>query len=181
MNITEGPLNGLLIITPRVFHDERGYFFESFNQKPYRDAGIPAFVQDNHSLSQKNVLRGLHYQLPHAQGKLVFVTRGKVFDVVVDIRRSSPTFGQWFSIELSDENHQQLYIPPGFAHGFCTLSDTADFAYKCTDFYTPGAEHGIRYDDALLNIPWPVRHPILSAKDKIYPSLNDIKTTDLFE
>lgn len=180
MNITKGPLPGLLIITPRVFHDERGYFYESFNQKPYLDAGIPPFVQDNHSLSKKNVLRGLHYQLPHAQGKLVFVTRGKVWDVVVDIRQSSPTFMKWFSIELSDENHQQLYIPPGFAHGFCTLSETADFAYKCTDFYTPGAEHGIRYDDPALNIPWPVETPILSDKDKVYPSLKDIPAENLF-
>lgn len=180
MQTTPGPLNGLLIITPRLFHDARGYFFESFHQTRYAALGLPPFVQDNHSVSKKNVIRGLHYQQPNAQGKLVFVTRGKVWDVVVDIRKSSPTFGQWFSLILSDENHTQLYIPPGFAHGFCTLSDEADFAYKCTDVYTPGAEHGIRFDDPDINIPWPTTTPILSEKDKTYPLLANIPRENLF-
>ncbi|HEU5281882.1 MAG TPA: dTDP-4-dehydrorhamnose 3,5-epimerase [Gammaproteobacteria bacterium] len=180
MQTTPAPLEGLLIITPRLFHDERGYFYESFHRTRYAEAGLPPFLQDNHSLSKKNVVRGLHYQKPHAQGKLVFVTRGKVWDVVVDIRRDSKTFGQWFSIELSDENHAQLYIPPGFAHGFCTLSDEADFAYKCTDVYTPGTEHGIRFDDPDINIPWPTTTPILSDKDKTYPRLADIPREHLF-
>lgn len=180
MQTTPAPLSGLLIITPRLFHDERGYFFESFHQTRYAELGLPTFVQDNHSVSKKNVIRGLHYQKPHAQGKLVFVTRGKVWDVVVDIRRDSNTFGQWFSLILSDENHTQLYIPPGFAHGFCTLSDEADFAYKCTDVYTPGAEHGIRFDDPDINIPWPSTTPILSEKDKTYPRLANIPTENLF-
>ncbi len=180
MEVKQTPLAGLLVITPRLFHDNRGYFYESFNQQRYAELGIPAFVQDNHSLSKKNVLRGLHYQKPNAQGKLVFVTRGKVLDVVVDIRQSSPTFGQWFSIELSDENHTQLYIPPGFAHGFCTLSDNTDFAYKCTEGYAPGTEHGIAYNDPALNIHWPVTAPILSDKDKMYPCLADVPAEHLF-
>lgn len=142
MNITEGPLSGLLILQPRVFKDERGFFYEVFQAERYKDLGIPPFVQDNFSRSIQNVIRGLHYQLPHPQGKLVYVTRGHVFDVAVDIRKSSPTFGQWFGIHLTDENHTQLYIPPGFAHGFCTLSDEADFHYKCTEYYFPQGEQG---------------------------------------
>lgn len=180
MQVTEGPLAGLLIITPRLFHDERGVFFEAFNQARYQALGIPAFVQDNHSRSQQHVLRGLHYQLPNPQGKLVFVTRGEVWDVVVDLRRSSPTFGQWFGITLNDITHTQLYIPPGFAHGFCTRSETADFAYKCTDFYTPGTERGLAYNDATLDIPWKVENPILSPKDQTYPNLKDISPDVLF-
>lgn len=180
MQVTQGPLDGLLIITPRLFHDDRGYFYESYHQTRYTSLGLPPLVQDNHSSSKKNVIRGLHYQLPAAQGKLVFVTRGKVFDVVVDIRQQSKTFGQWFGITLSDENHTQLYIPPGFAHGFCTLSDEADFAYKCTEFYTPTAEHGICYNDPNLNIPWPTTQPILSEKDRAYPTLASLPTEHLF-
>lgn len=181
MKITEGPLAGLLMIEPRVFTDERGYFFEVFQQDRYAAAGIPPLVQDNASLSKKNVIRGLHYQLPpHAQGKLVGVTRGCVWDVAVDIRVNSPTFGQWFGIELSAENHKQLYIPPGFAHGFCVLSEEADFYYKCTDVYAPGSEGGIAWNDPALNIPWPVKQPILSPKDEIYSPLNEIGHDRLF-
>jgi|SRR5579885_2154765 dTDP-4-dehydrorhamnose 3,5-epimerase len=180
MKVTEGPLPGLLIIEPRVFNDNRGYFFEVFQQKRYAEFGIPAFVQDNVSRSARNVLRGLHYQLPHAQGKLVFVTRGSVWDVAVDIRTNSPTFGQWFGIHLNDENHTQFYIPPGFAHGFCVLSDEADFHYKCTDYYQPGSEHGIAWNDERLNIPWPVSNPVLSPKDEIYPALHEIAHEKLF-
>lgn len=180
MKMTEGPLSGLLIFEPKIFNDNRGYFFEVFQAERYADVGIPPFVQDNISRSTKNVLRGLHYQLPRAQGKLVWVTRGTVWDIALDIRVSSPTFGQWFSIILSDENHTQMYIPPGFAHGFCVLSDEADFYYKCTDFYTPKAEHGIAWNDTNLNIPWPIQHPILSPKDEVYPHLKDIPHENLF-
>lgn len=137
-------------------------------------------MQDNYSRSKKNVLRGLHYQLPHPQGKLVGVTRGSVYDVVVDIRLSSPTFGNWFGIHLNDENQMQMYIPPGFAHGFCVLSDEADFYYKCTDFYAPGTEHGIIWNDEKLNIAWPISNPILSPKDEIYSSLYEIPHDQLF-
>lgn len=180
MKISTTKLDGLIIIEPKVFHDARGYFFETFQTQRYAELGIPPFVQDNVSRSTKNVLRGLHYQLPHSQGKLVWVTRGSVWDVVVDIRLGSPTFGQWFGITLSDENHLQMYIPPGFAHGFCVLSDIADFHYKCTDFYTPGAEHGIRWNDPDIQIAWPITQPITSPKDDLYPALNEIAHDKLF-
>ncbi|OGT60689.1 MAG: dTDP-4-dehydrorhamnose 3,5-epimerase [Gammaproteobacteria bacterium RIFCSPHIGHO2_12_FULL_43_28] len=174
------PLDGLLIIEPHVFSDERGYFYETFQQQRYSELGLPAFLQDNTSHSGKKVLRGLHYQLPQAQGKLVYVTRGSVWDVVVDIRRESKTFGQWFGITLSDENHLQFYIPPGFAHGFCVVSEGADFHYKCTDFYAPNGEHGIAWNDPTLNIPWPIKNPILSPKDKVYSNLNEVAGENLF-
>ena len=180
MNIRQAPLQGLIIIEPKVFKDERGYFFETFQQQRYAELGIPAFVQDNISHSKKHVLRGLHFQHPHGQGKLVSVTRGSVFDVVVDIRRSSPTFGKSFAITLSDENHSQMFIPAGFAHGFCVLSDEADFSYKCTDYYAPQCEHGIAWNDPQLNIAWPTQHPLLSPKDQQYPSLNEIAHEKLF-
>lgn len=180
MKITEGPLRGILIIEPTVFSDSRGYFFESFRHDKLSEFGIPAFVQDNVSRSKRNVLRGLHYQLPREQGKLVWVTRGTVWDVVVDIRKSSPTFGQYFATTLSEENHIQLYIPAGFAHGFCVLSDEANFNYKCTDYYAPEAEHGIAWDDKDLNIPWPVQQPILSPKDEVYAPLTATKSEYLF-
>lgn len=168
-------LAGLVVITPRVFPDDRGSFFESYKQSEFHAAGIKAaFVQDNCSISTKGVLRGLHYQLPpYAQGKLVYVTRGAVWDVCVDLRRNSPTFKQWMALELSDENHRMLYIPPGFGHGFFVLSDVAYFEYKCTREYAPGAEQGIRYDDPELNIPWPEREYILSDKDQAQPLLAD--------
>lgn len=180
MNITDGPLAGIKIIEPRVFSDNRGYFYESHQSQRYRDAGIPDLVQDNISRSQKNTLRGLHYQQPNAQGKLVWVTRGKVWDVMVDIRQSSPTFKQWFGIELSDEKPTQVYIPPGFAHGFCVLSDEATFCYKCSDYYAPQAEHGIIWNDSEIGIEWPIDQPILSGKDEQYPSLSEIKHDNLF-
>jgi len=180
MNITPGPLAGLLLITPKVFTDSRGYFYEAFQQQRYTEQGIPHFVQHNVSRSKQQVLRGLHYQLPHAQGKLVGVTRGQVWDVAVDIRLSSPTFGKWFGITLSDDNPTQLYIPAGFAHGFCVLSDEADFYYKCTDFYAPHAERGIAWNDARLNIPWPVNHPVVAEKDNRYLPLHEIDHAHLF-
>lgn len=180
MKTIEAPIQGLIIFEPTIFHDNRGYFYEVFQQERYAEYGLPLFVQDNISRSKRHSLRGLHYQLPHAQGKLVWVTRGTVWDIVVDIRMSSPTFGQWFSITLSDENHTQMYIPPGFAHGFCVLSEEADFYYKCTDFFAPTCEHGIAWNDACLNILWPVKNPILSPKDETYPSLHEIPHEQLF-
>lgn len=180
MNITDGPLAGIKIIEPRVFSDNRGYFYESHQSMRYRDAGIPDLVQDNISRSQRGTLRGLHYQQPNAQGKLVWVTRGKVWDVMVDIRQSSPTFKQWFGIELSDEQPTQVYIPPGFAHGFCVLSNEAIFCYKCSDYYAPQAEHGIIWNDSEIGIEWPINEPILSGKDEQYPSLSEIKHDNLF-
>lgn len=170
MNVIETPIPDLLIIEPKVFGDERGFFFESFNQKAFREAtGLNVeFVQDNHSKSAKNVLRGLHYQIaPHAQGKLVRVTQGEVFDVAVDIRNGSKTFGNWFGTTLTGENKKQLWIPPGFAHGFVTLSDTAEFLYKTTDYYSPEHERCIAWDDPDIGIQWPLNAaPVLSGKDR---------------
>ena len=180
MKISEAPLSGLIILEPTIFKDERGYFYELFQKNRYIEFGMPAFVQTNVSHSKQNVLRGLHYQLPNAQGKLVSVIRGTVWDVVVDIRKKSPSFGQWFSIILSDENHTQMYIPPGFAHGFCVLSATADFYYQCTDFYSPQSEKGIAWNDTEINIQWPIQQPILSSKDLVYPNLREINHENLF-
>ncbi len=180
MKISTAPLSGLIILEPNIFKDERGYFYELFQQNRYNEYGMPTFVQTNVSHSKQNVLRGLHYQLPNAQGKLVGVINGKVWDVVVDIRKKSPTFGLWFSIILSDENHNQMYIPPGFAHGFCVLSETADFYYQCTDFYSPQSEKGIAWNDTEINIPWPIQEPILSSKDLVYPNLREINHEHLF-
>ena len=170
MQITERKISGLLIIQPRVFGDERGFFFESFIEKAFNAAtgNTLPFVQDNHSKSVKGVLRGLHYQLPpKAQGKLVRVVQGEVFDVAVDIRKDSPTYGQWVGEVLSAENKKQLWIPPGFAHGFLTLSDSAEFLYKTTDYWSPEHERAIIWNDATLNIEWPLNgmQPTLAAKD----------------
>jgi dTDP-4-dehydrorhamnose 3,5-epimerase len=169
MKATATAIADVLIIEPRVFGDARGFFFESFNQKAFDEAvGSPVeFVQDNHSRSSRGVLRGLHYQLQQPQGKLVRVTRGSVFDVAVDIRRASPTFGQWVGTELSEENHRQLWVPAGFAHGFLVLSETADFLYKTTEYYAPAHERCIAWDDPAIGIDWPALDiaPKLSAKD----------------
>ena len=171
MNVIKTAIPDVLIFEPKVFGDERGFFFESFNHKLFEEAvGYPVtFVQDNHSKSSKGVLRGLHYQLPpHAQGKLVRCVAGEVFDVAVDIRKSSPTFGQWVGVHLSGENKRQLWIPEGFAHGFVTLSDTAEFLYKTTNYYAPKAEKSIIWNDPTLKINWPViDDPILSNKDRV--------------
>ncbi|CAM3274868.1 MULTISPECIES: dTDP-4-dehydrorhamnose 3,5-epimerase [Pseudomonas] len=169
MNVIATELPDVLILEPKVFGDERGFFYESFNAKAFAQAtGLQLdFVQDNHSRSQKGVLRGLHYQIENTQGKLVRVTAGEVLDVAVDIRRSSPDFGKWTSVRLSAENNRQLWIPPGFAHGFVVLSDYAEFLYKTTDYYTPSAERCIRWDDPQLNIDWLLDGaPTLSAKDQ---------------
>ena len=176
MKVTPTSLPEVLLIEPKVFGDARGFFMESFNQQAF-DAAVGhavAFVQDNHSRSARGVLRGLHYQLPpHAQGKLVRVTSGCVFDVAVDMRRSSPRFGRWAGGELSADNHHQLWIPPGFAHGFLVLSDTADFLYKTTDYYAPQAEGSVRWDDPALGVVWPDAGvaPALSGKDAAAPLL----------
>jgi len=177
MHITHTTLPGVLIIKPQVFQDDRGYFFETYHQRRYQEGGIDAiFVQDNHSHSVKGVLRGLHYQRSHAQGKLVQVISGAVFDVAVDIRRNSPTFGQWTGVHLSTDNHFQLFVPEGFAHGFCVLSETAEVLYKCTDFYAPGDEGGILWSDPDIHIDWPIQNPILSDKDSKYSCLRDISS-----
>lgn len=171
MNATPLAIPDVILFEPKVFGDARGFFFESFNKKLFDAAtgGQYEFVQDNHSRSTKGVLRGLHYQLPpHAQGKLVRVVQGAVFDVAVDVRRRSPTFGQWVGAELSAENHKQLWVPPGFAHGFVVLTDTADFLYKTTNYYAPGHERCIAWNDPQLAIEWPLSDPpSLSGKDAL--------------
>lgn len=176
MKVTPTKLAGVLILEPRVFADERGYFLESYNRKKY--AQIPGldveFVQDNHSRSRKNVLRGLHMQRHHPQGKLVRVVNGHVWDVAVDVDPTSPTFRQWVGIDLTADNHLQLYIPPGYAHGFCVLSEIADFEYKCTDFYFPDDEVGLLWNDPELGIQWPLRNPILSNRDVANPTLREV-------
>lgn len=163
---------GALLIEPAVFRDPRGLFFELYHQRRYEEAGVPGlFVQDNYSRSVRGTLRGLHFQEPHAQGKLVMVVEGAVYDVLVDVRKGSPSFGRWYAVELSEENRRQLYIPPGCAHGFCVTSESAAFLYKCTHFYSPKDERGILWNDPALGITWPVADPILSAKDQAYRTL----------
>ena len=180
MKSVETALKGLLIIEPVSFADQRGCFMETWSKKSYAKLGIYAdFVQDNLSYSKRGVLRGLHFQNPHGQGKLVYVPHGEVFDVVVDIRYGSPTFGRCEGFVLSGENKKQLYIPEGFAHGFCVTSDTALFAYKCTDFYVPEAEAGILWSDPEIGIKWPVTDPVLSGKDIDYPLLKNLGKDDL--
>ena len=173
-------LPGVVVLTPRIFPDDRGFFLETYNDLKYAEFGIKnPFVQDNLSRSCKGTLRGLHYQLPHTQGKLVSVIRGEVFDVAVDIRRGSDTFGQWTGHLLSEDNHAQLWIPAGFAHGFCVLSDEADFLYKCTDHYAPNCDHGILWNDPEIGIEWPIEAPLLSDKDARQPRLKDVPEADL--
>lgn len=175
MKVIETALPGVLIIEPKVFGDQRGFFLESFQTERYRDAGIDLpFVQDNHSRSQRGVLRGLHFQRTRPQGKLVSVSRGSVYDVAVDINPDSPTCGQYVGVELNDENHRQLWVPPGYAHGFCVLSEVADFQYKCTDLYFPEDEGGLIWNDPEVNIPWPIEQPLLSGKDQLNPTLQQL-------
>lgn len=178
MNIIACPIPGLLLIEPRVFGDERGFFTESWNRATFAAAGLELdFVQDNHSRSQKGVLRGLHFQNPAPQGKLVRVVRGAVWDVAVDLRRSSPTFGQWYGVELSGANHRMLWVPEGFAHGFVTLEDDTDFLYKCTAPYAPANEHTLAWDDPAVGIAWPLDgiEPALSAKDREGLALDQVE------
>ncbi len=175
MKFTETALPGVVLIEPKVFGDDRGFFLESWNRRVFAENNLDvAFVQDNHSRSAKGVLRGLHYQRVTPQGKLVRVTAGAVFDVAVDIRRSSPHFGRWVGYELSDTNKRMLYVPPGFAHGFMVVSETADFLYKCTALYDAANDCGVRWDDPAIGIDWPLsEHPQLSAKDAAAPFLAD--------
>ena len=175
MRIHDTRLKGVWLIEPDVFEDRRGFFLETYHQRKYAEAGIAGpFVQDNWSHSVRGTLRGLHYQRLHGQGKLVFAVEGEVFDVAVDIRHGSETFGQWYGVELSAANKRQLYIPPGFAHGFCVLSETASFVYKCTEFYVPADEGGVLWNDPQITISWPIREPLLSAKDQGYRPLSEI-------
>ena len=167
--VTPTAIPDVLVLTPKVFGDARGFFFESFNARDFAQAtGVDAqFVQDNHSKSAKGVLRGLHYQIQHAQGKLVRVVQGRVFDVAVDLRKSSPTFGRWVGVELSAENHQQMWVPPGFAHGFVVLSESAEFLYKTTDYWYPEHERSLLWNDPAIGIDWPIDFtPQLAAKDQ---------------
>lgn len=174
MKVSETDLPGVLLLESRVFHDGRGFFVETFSTAGLKGSGIPElFAQDNHSRSTRGVLRGLHYQLKRPQGKLVHVARGRIFDVAVDIRRGSPTFARWTGMELSDENLHSLWIPPGFAHGFCVLSDVADVIYKCTTLYDRADDRGVAWNDPEIGIQWPIESPIVSGKDSSHPRLSD--------
>ena len=183
MNIIPTPLEGAFILEPKVFGDARGFFMESYNRRDFAEAtGLDVdFVQDNHSRSRRGVLRGLHYQINQPQGKLVRAVRGAVFDVAVDIRRSSPTFGRWTGTELSEDNQRQLWIPPGFAHGFVVLSESADFLYKASDWYAPEHERGIAWNDPSIGVEWPlatIGEPLLSDKDRAAPTLAQAEVFD---
>ena len=173
MNVIRPQIEGLLIFEPKVFRDDRGFFVETFQKERYAALGVGPFVQDNWSRSKKGVLRGLHFQQPRPQGKLVMVTRGAAWDVAVDIRKGSPTYGKHVSCELSEANARQFWVPAGFAHGFLALSDDTDFLYKCTEVFVPEAEGAIRWDDPDLAIPWPLPSPLVSAKDQKAPLLKD--------
>jgi len=179
MKVLETSLSGALILEPRVFGDERGFFMESWNCAAFEDAGLPTqFVQDNHSRSAHGVLRGMHYQIKQPQGKLVRVTQGEVFDVAVDLRKSSPTFGQWTGVTLSEQNRRMFWVPPGMAHGFYVMSASADFQYKCTTYYAPEFERSLQWDDPAVGIEWPLvdaTAPLLSDKDRQCPPLAELE------
>ncbi len=178
MKVLATALPGVVVVEPQVFGDARGFFMESWHRRRYAEAGVAVdFVQDNLSRSARGVLRGLHFQDPGPQGKLVQVLEGEVFDVAADVRPGSPTFRQWVGVELSARNRRQLYVPAGYAHGFCVTGEHALFMYKCTDFYDPAAERGIRWDDPELGIAWPVSEPSLSAKDQALPRLREALDT----
>ena len=181
MNVTRAEIADVLLIEPRIFGDERGYFLETWSSQRYADAGLPAmFVQDNLSRSARGVLRGLHLQHPYGQGKLVQVIEGEVFDVAVDLRVGSRTFGKWVGFTMTGASKRQIYIPPGFAHGFCVTSENAIFSYKCTELYRPEAELGVRWDDPGVGVAWPLAtSPTLSAKDSAFPLLRDIPESKL--
>jgi dTDP-4-dehydrorhamnose 3,5-epimerase len=176
MNVIPTALPGVLVIEPRVIRDARGFFVETYHARRYREAGIDVtFVQDNHSRSVRGTLRGLHWQAERPQGKLVRVLVGEVYDVAVDIRLDSPTFGKWVGFTLSAENFRQAWIPPGFAHGFCVTSEVAEVEYKCTDFYDPPSERGLIWNDPDVGIEWPIQEPILSARDQQHPTLSALR------
>ena len=178
MNFIHTEIPGVVVIEPDVFKDARGFFLETFHEKKYREGGVPwSFVQDNHSRSVRRTLRGLHAQRSRPQGKLVRALSGEIWDVAVDLRPGSSTFGRWVSATLSGENFRQIFVPPGFAHGFCVLSETAEVEYKCTDFYDRGDEIGVRWDDPDLAIRWPLADPLLSAKDAALPTLAELNST----
>jgi dTDP-4-dehydrorhamnose 3,5-epimerase len=175
MKVTPTSLPNVLIIEPTIFEDKRGFFIETYHQSKYEQSHIHSiFVQDNFSHSVHGILRGLHYQLHYPQAKLVQVIHGAIFDVAVDIRQGSPTFGKWIGAHISDKNRRQIFVPEGFAHGFCVLSETADVMYKCTDFYVPDDEGGILWSDSDIGINWPIADPLLSDKDSLYPCLKDV-------
>ena len=175
MQVQTTTIPGLLVIQPQVFGDPRGFFLETFQQQRYREAGITAdFVQDNYSRSSQGILRGLHYQIQHPQGKLVQVLHGKVFDVVVDLRKPSPAFGRWFSIELSEETCRQVFVPPGCAHGFCVLSDEADYMYQVTEYWDGSDATGVAWNDPDLAVPWPISDPIVSERDQHNPTMREL-------
>jgi dTDP-4-dehydrorhamnose 3,5-epimerase len=178
----DNSLPGVILFEPGKYEDNRGFFMELYKNKSYANSGLEAnFVQDNYSHSRKNVIRGLHYQLNNPQGKLVFVLNGEIFDVCVDIRLNSPHFGKWIGLNLSSDNRRQLFIPEGFAHGFCVLSETADVIYKCTDYYAPEDEYGINWSDPNISIDWPISDPVISQKDRSYKYLNEISREHLPE
>jgi dTDP-4-dehydrorhamnose 3,5-epimerase len=180
VKVIKTSLAGVLAIEPDIFEDDRGYFLETYQEKRYREIGIDVrFVQDNLSYSRKGTLRGLHFQHPRDQAKLVQVIQGNVYDVVVDIRKGSPTYGKWTGVELSGENKRQFFIPPGFAHGFCVMSESAVFSYRCSDYYSPESEVGILWSDPDIGIDWPVTEPLLSKKDREYPRLKDVPESRL--
>ena len=182
MIVEKTPLEGLLLIKPNVHEDKRGYFYENYRDEIFEANGLPTnFRQDNQTKSVKGTLRGLHYQLKYPQGKLVRVSLGMVYDVAVDIRKTSPTFSQYFGVTLTDQDHLQMYIPPGFAHGFCVLSDTAIFQYKCTVLYHPEDEFGIRWDDPQININWSIIDPVISDRDLELPFLAEQKNIPVYE
>ncbi len=179
MELLSTTLPGVLLIKPRVFEDPRGFFLESYSARTMQGQGVSTvFVQDNHSRSVRNTLRGMHYQINGGQVKLVRVVQGTIFDVVIDLRRDAPTFGQWFGAELSAENFLQMYIPVGFAHGFCVLSDTAEVLYKCSSYYSPADERGLMWNDPEIGITWPITAPILSERDQAHPPLAEAATFD---
>jgi len=178
MNLISTSLPGVLIIEPRIFRDERGFFLETYHAARYREAGLDVpFVQDNHSRSMRGTLRGLHWQAERPQGKLVRVLVGEIYDVAVDIRPTSPTFGKWEGFTLSADNFRQVWIPPGYAHGFCVTSDVAEVEYKCTDFYDPPSERGLIWNDPEVGIAWPIQDPILSTRDRQHPGLRALVTS----
>lgn len=182
MHITPTKHPEVLLIEPDVFADPRGYFMETFHAEKFAASGLPTvFLQDNHSHSLRGVLRGLHYQLQHPQGKVVRVVNGEVLDVAVDIRTGSPRFGHWVAARLSAENRHQLYVPPGFAHGYCTLSEQADVLYKCTEVYMPADEYGIAWDDPGLAIDWPALDMLLSDKDRLHPRLDESERLPVYQ
>ena len=176
MKVEKTPLDGVLVLEPAVYRDDRGGFFEAWHRGRYAEAGLPSeFVQDNFSFSRRGVLRGLHFQHPQPQGKLVSVLDGEVYDVAVDVRAGSPTFARWVGVTLSGENRRQLWVPPGFAHGFCVTSETALVGYKCTDFYAPGSEGTLIWNDPRVSVAWPTSEPVMSAKDRAGRTLQELE------